>query len=169
MRTTEDAVRMLGGLSEEDRRWILEKLPVAARMRLADAADDPQVDEITSREPVLGSVPMEDFEWDRNVAELSAANPSSLAQTLHGEPAWIVDAVLHAANWPWNHVVRKSLPVGMRAELAAIDRSGVRLAKPATQVLLRELAQRSRDWPPAPARATGLKAVLSRLREKVAR
>jgi hypothetical protein len=38
--SAEEAVRMLSGLAADDRQWILERLPVEAKARLAEHVDD---------------------------------------------------------------------------------------------------------------------------------
>jgi hypothetical protein len=149
--TPETAIRLLGGLGADDRRWILERLPVAARARLADHVEPPR------------EVATEDFEWSSAVAQLSVANPRSLVQALQTEPAWLLNAVLRAAHWPWAGEIRKALPISVRADLAAVEREGAQLGRAATVVLVCELANRSRDWPPAQPRRTGLRALIGRL------
>jgi hypothetical protein len=148
--TPEAAIRLLGEIGAEDRRWILERLPVAARARLADQVDPPQE---------TG----EDYEWTRAVAQLSAADPQSLVEALQVEPAWLIDAVLHAARWPWANQVRKGLPPSLRANLATVACEGARLGRAPTRVLIRELATRSREWTEAPPPRSGLGALISRL------
>jgi hypothetical protein len=162
--TPETALRLLGELGVEDRRWILERLPLAARARLAEHVDEMHEVE-SSREPPSFDRPVnDDFEWDRSVAQLSCANSDSLLQTLQSEPAWIIDAVLRAASWPWVDEVRKGLPASLRADLAMMAREGVHLGRPAVRALVRELAVRAQSWPPAPPAPTGLRALVSRFR-----
>jgi hypothetical protein len=152
----ETAIRLLGELGADDRRWILERLPIAARARLADHVDLPHE-------------PGEDYEWTRAVAQLSNANPGSLVEALQVEPAWLVDAVLRAARWPWAGEVRKALPASLRADLMTVAREGAGLGRAPSGVLLRELANRSREWPEAPPRRVGLRALLGRLRARSGR
>jgi hypothetical protein len=162
--TPETALRLLGNLGVEDRRWILERLPLAARARLAEHVDEMR-DVEPSREPPSFDLPVnDDFEWDRSVARLSGANRNSLVQALQSEPAWIVDAVLRAASWPWADEVRKSLPASMRADLATMARGDVHLGRPAVCVLVRELAARAQSWPAPLPELTGLRALVSRFR-----
>lgn len=151
MSTPETAIRLLGELGADDRRWILEHLPVAARARLAEHVDPPREAD-------------EDYEWSRAVAQLSAANPESLAQALQVEPAWLVEAVLHAAQWPWASEVRKALPASLRADLITVGREGARLGRVPTGVLVRELANRSRDWPAPPPPRSRLRTFIDLLR-----
>jgi hypothetical protein len=168
-----DAVRLLGSLGATDRRWILDRLPASARARLAEQVDAAR-DEASAAPAMMAMEPLhaheslpdveDDFEWRRCVARLSAANPATLAQVLQSEPAWLIDALLHAADWPWREPFRKSLPAAVRAELTALERSGARLGAPATQTLVRELAARAADWPLAPPPPSGLRGILKRLR-----
>jgi hypothetical protein len=173
MSTPEQALHLLGSLGAEDRRWILERLPVAARARLSEHVDEMRegphagfgpVFAATPNEPALGAEVREDFEWRRCVAQLAAASPAVLVRALQSEPAWLVDALLNAANWPWSREVRKSFPAALRAELAMLEREGRRLGTPATRVLVRELADRSLEWPAAPPPSSGWRAVVERLR-----
>jgi hypothetical protein len=157
---TEQVVELLGSLGESDRRWILDHLPPAARARLADHVDESDA---------AHSGTSQEFEWSSLVAMLADVNVQALTRALEHEPAWLVSAVLNAAEWPWRHEVLRGLPPSLRAELASLDRLGSPLARPATEFVLRELAARARDWPRAPARRTGLRALLSRLRIRSAR
>jgi hypothetical protein len=152
---TEQVVELLGSLGESDRRWILDHLPPNARARLVD-----HVDEAHDADSSASS----EFEWSSVVARLTDVNAEALTHALEHEPAWLVSAVLNAADWPWRHEVLRALPPSLRAELGSLDRIGSVLARPATEFVLRELAARARDWPPPPARRSGLRALLSRLR-----
>ena len=153
MSTTEQVVQLLGSLHESDRRWILENLPPEARARLADHVDEPRDEGVSSSE----------FEWSTLVARLTDVNVPVLTRALEHEPAWLASAVLNAAEWPWKHEVLRGFPPSLRAELASFDRMGSTLARPATELVLRELATRARDWPRAPVRRSGLRALLGRL------
>jgi len=167
--TPETALRLLGDLGVEDRRWILERLPIAARARLAEHVDEMREVEPSRETPSFDLPADEDFEWDRAVAQLSAANRDSLVQALQSEPAWIVDALLRAARWPWAEEVRKALPASLRADLVAMSREGTGLSRPATRSLVGELARRAQSWPPAPPAPTGLNAFIGRFRRSARR
>ncbi|MEJ1964222.1 MAG: hypothetical protein WDO56_22825 [Gammaproteobacteria bacterium] len=173
MSAPEVAVRLLGELGADDRRWILEHLPIDARARLADHVDNLREtgasgsigSVVPSRdEPMLEAEVGEDFEWGRSIARLASANSASLIQTLQSEPAWLVEALLSAAEWPWISEVKSRLPAGLRADIATLQRQGPKLGSPATRALVHELARRSREWPSAPLAPSGWRAFANRLR-----
>jgi hypothetical protein len=147
--TAEQVVQLLGGLGESDRRWILDNLPPAARARLAEHVDE--------------SSESSDLEWGSVIARLADANAQALSRALEREPAWLVSAVLHAADWPWRHEVLRALPPSLRVELGRLDRIGGTLARPATEFVLRELAARARDWPLTTMQRSRLRGFLTRL------
>jgi hypothetical protein len=115
----EDALLLLGRLDESDRRWILEHLPPAAKARLAGTVGS---DDLNSR--------------------LAMADAEHLVEILHAEPAWLVHAVMSAAEWPWKAEVIERLPATLRMEAASLARRGVTLAKPAVELLLRTVSER---------------------------
>jgi hypothetical protein len=158
--SAEEAVRMLSGLAADDRQWILERLPVEAKARLAEHVDDSRA---AAAIPV-SAAGAAGFEWSRAVERLRTVNVSALVHALQSEPPWLVRAVLHAADWPWVHEVTRSLPVSLRHEAMSLDRRGTALARPAVEVVLIELAKRSEGWPPAPPPPSRLRAFLQRLR-----
>jgi hypothetical protein len=160
--TPEDAIRLLGRLDEADRRWLLERLPESARARLAEHIESDAALPNVIPEPALDR--SEEFDWRRSIAQLSVANAASMVNTLAAEPAWIVDAVLNAADWPWRREVQKNLPPALRAEITSLEREPARLALPAVRVLVRELALRAQDWPPAQPAPSGLRGIFARLR-----
>jgi hypothetical protein len=93
---TEQVVELLGSLGESDRRWILDHLPPDARARLVDHVDE-------AHDADSGASP--EFEWTSVVARLTDVNAEALTRALEHEPAWLVSAVLNAADWPWRHDV----------------------------------------------------------------
>ena len=113
----EAALQLLGGLGEDDRRWILEQLPAAAKARL------------------LGAVGPETRE-DR----LFNADPGAILEVLQTEPAWLVNAVLSAREWPWEAEVTRRLPGGMRGEVAGMK--GHKVPKQAADFLLSKVSER---------------------------
>ena len=131
VRGVEDALLLLGRLTEFDRSWILERLPPAVKARLAQGAgkDDPET-------------------------RLIGADVTTLVALLRGEPAWLVHAVLSAKDWPWKLDVVDGLPAALRNEVAGLSRRGLKAAKPAVEFLLATLSERleeprfaaARDW-----------------------
>jgi hypothetical protein len=115
----EDALLLLGRLDESDRRWILERLPAAAKARLANSVGS---NDLSSR--------------------LAMAEADRLVEILHTEPAWLIHAVLSAGEWPWKAEVIERLPATVRMEVASLARRGVTLAKPAIEFLLRAVSDR---------------------------
>jgi len=161
MTSADEVVQLLGRLGDDDRRWILERLPTAAKTRLAECMDGtrPQRSNPASVTPP----PDERFEWNRAVARLAQASPAQVAGALEREPAWLVGALLSAASWPWQREVARGLPAGLRVELASLDREHAGLSPPATEFLVRELAQRAEGWPVVEQNSPGVRSSLARL------
>lgn len=148
MSATEQVVQLLGSLEARDRRWILQNLPPDVRARLVAHVDE--------------STDSAELEWSSVITRLADVDAQALTHALEREPAWLVSAILGAANWSWRSEVLRALPPALRAELSSLDRIGSTLARPATEFVLRELAMRAQDWPSAPARRSGLRALLGR-------
>jgi hypothetical protein len=136
--SAEEALRVLGRLAESDRRWILERLPAAARSQLSGVAENGAAG-APSDAVTRGAAAVNDGSDDA-VERLSTASVGRLVEILHTEPDWLVHAVLAARDWRWRKEVLQRLPASLRLDVARMQRSGVTLAGPATNLLLRMLS-----------------------------
>jgi hypothetical protein len=130
--SAEEVLQTIGRLNPEDRRWILSNLPPPARARLAAlTAARPRAGDAASTESVAEAV-----------VTLNTAGAARVVEFLYTEPAWLVQSVVFARDWPWRKNVLQRLPATLRLEVARLQRSGAKLAPAAGQFLLRSLAQR---------------------------
>lgn len=138
-------LRTLSELSQEDRRWIIERLSPEARARLATSTGNA----------------------DGN--DLNTFNVSAVLEALHSEPAWVVQGVLSAMPLARRKEALHRLSPTLRIEVARLDRSGVVLAPAARRFLLDTLLQRLSQvvgYPAARQRTSVFESLVSRFGSK---
>lgn len=125
-------IRRFERLTAEDRAWILQRLSLNAKVRLAHALgakeEDTQLYEKLHTAQVLRA--------------LEQCNASEIAHQLNGEPAWLVAAVLSASSWGWRSRVMKLLAPNLRSNVEALQRGGLTLPLPMLSRLLDILRER---------------------------
>jgi len=94
----ERAARRLSGIAEDDRDWLLARLPEADRLR---------INELIERDESGGQLnsPRESSsEGSASTPELTvaAASAAEVARALRDEPDWLVALILAKRRWPWD-------------------------------------------------------------------
>jgi hypothetical protein len=94
----ERAARRLSGLAEDDRDWLLARLPEVDRLGIS---------ELIERGDSGGQVnppPESPLEDSASAPELTvaAASAAEVARALRDEPDWLVALILAKRRWPWD-------------------------------------------------------------------
>lgn len=113
MRTPADILTTLNALSDEDRRWIIGRLPAQSKSRLlAGSSEDlaPEQSPAAARtSPTTGA--------ELALDTLSRVDAQTLARVLKHEPVWLIAALVYAREWPWRAQLLQELPPATRAEV----------------------------------------------------
>jgi hypothetical protein len=119
-----DALSLLQGLTDEDRAWIVARLPTPAKSPASDAG---RLQPATTGEPA---------------DVLEKVEPRTLLAVLKDEPAWITAALLQAHAWTWSAQLLDALPAVLHADVATLERAKVRFAPEVAQTVRRLVAAR---------------------------
>lgn len=154
---TNEILRKLHGLAAEDRDWIIARLPSRAKAQLLATGPDERAPHMPTFEVPQ---PDEGVPGDVDVTRLAAI--------LASEPSWIAAVLLDGCVQPWAAAVCERLPLGMRADIASLHRSGGPLTAHAKRVLIRTVLARIGGAESAPVRSKfqGLLARLSASRSR---
>jgi hypothetical protein len=136
-----DALGLLQGLTDEDRAWIVARLPTAAKSQLLQAGQPPRNAESSGRKAAseaeqLPAVTGEPADVLENVA------PKTLLAILKDEPAWITAALLQAHAWTWSTQLLDALPAVLHADVATLERAKTRFTPEVAQSVRRLIAAR---------------------------
>jgi len=122
MKTPEDILQTLGGLSGGDREWILQRLSPQARKSLLDGAIEQAV---TAPEPIGFDSPERD-----ELATIRSARPEQLAAILADEPAWVIHCAIFIVDASTASAFKDALlghlNVAVRARVERLQSSRVR-------------------------------------------
>lgn len=130
MKTHEDIMELLGGLSVSDRSWIIERLSPESRSILLDGKRSAQTS--------ARSLPARQSH-DETGTELASLDPEQIAAVLTIEPAWVAQALLERP-WPWRNRVLELLPPPLRSEVERLQASDVRYSPKILDLLNRKIA-----------------------------
>ena len=170
LHSTEDTLRVLARLAEADRRWILERLPPAAKSRLSSAARNGSGNTVANVCSTEASREVSDAECAPSIIDrLESAPPTRILEILLGEPDWVVFAVLNAHDWHWKKEVLQRLPVSLRLDVLRLKRCGVTLARPATEFLLQTIAEVVGNSAAAAPRSRSFESLLRRFGRRAER
>jgi hypothetical protein len=121
--SSQDMVEVLGGLSREDREWILARLSAGAKANLLQMAE---------RTPG-GESPEQ---------TLDGLEPARVAGALLDEPSWVIAMILKVRSWSWENAVSGALPPMLRLELGRLRGSLPPVSTAMRQLLIRTLQHR---------------------------
>jgi hypothetical protein len=169
MSQPDDIVELLGALTESDRRWIVERLPSAARAQLAKRIA--AAPESTSQPPATEkrAAPADTDDLEQCAARVSAATPSAMSRVLREEPTWLIRAVLQLRDWPWRNVFLQSLPATKKVYVTHALGDEPALGRAAQSWLLHELATRLLALPAESGPDMRFATLLARATRKVIR
>jgi hypothetical protein len=136
-----DALSLLQGLTDEDRAWIVARLPTPAKSQLlqpeqprnARPSRQEAASEAQRPEPAITGEPTDGLE---------KVEPKTLLAVLKDEPAWITAALLQAHAWTWSTQLLDALPAVLHADVATLERAKIRFAPEVAQVVRRLVAAR---------------------------
>ena len=94
----ERAARRLSGLAEDDRDWLLARLPEVDRLRINELIE--RGESSAQVDPPLES-PSEDSALTPELT-VAAASAAEVAGALRDEPDWLVALILAKRRWPWD-------------------------------------------------------------------
>src|SRR2546422_11465835 len=107
----EQAARRLSGLAEDDRDWLLARLPEVDRLRITELIErgesGPQV-----------NPPRENSSEDSAStpeSTVAAASAAEVAGALRDEPDWLVGLILAKSRLPWGRGYPNEVEPGRRA------------------------------------------------------
>ena len=148
----EQAARRLSGLAEDDRDWLLARLPEVDRLRITELIErgesGPQV-----------NPPRENSSDESAVAAASAAE---VAGALGDEPDWLVALILAKRRWPWDRDYLNEFEPARVERLRDIARSVRDIAKPRMcDEAVAALAMKLRRSTPAPEPRSAFDEVLT--------
>jgi hypothetical protein len=117
-----DILGRLQDLSEEDRAWVVARLPAQAKEKLRDersgaARKDAMRSSVAVRkqkETVASEVALD---------LLARAEPQSLAAVLEHEPVWITAALIQIRDWPWTVQLLEALSPLVRTQVMDAQRA----------------------------------------------
>jgi hypothetical protein len=131
VKTTDDILQVLAGLTDRDRQWIVERLTPRARSTLLQqrvdlSAELPDLlmganrpaESVVAKDKLLASV-------DINV----------LVNILVQEPAWISHALMQR-EWNWRAELLRALPIGHRNEAERLNAAGALYSERVVDVLI---------------------------------
>lgn len=123
MNTELDVLARLGELNEADRSWILSKLPAHSRKKLlAAVTNEPAEPNAPSlRETKAAPARLTSSDDAEEFSIVRRADPSTLADVLRNEPAYIVAALISAHRWPWRDALIQAMPHFQRAEIVNLS------------------------------------------------
>jgi hypothetical protein len=130
--STPDLLARLARLDERDRAWLLGELPPALRHELAEVLADE--DKPAERAPTPAPAPV--------AAGWEAMEPQRVAESLGGEPAWMVSAATRTADLRWRDRLLHAMPSQRRREIEIADRGGRPLGARAAQFVLAACRER---------------------------
>ncbi|TMG74312.1 MAG: hypothetical protein E6H75_12170 [Betaproteobacteria bacterium] len=122
----EQAARRLSGLAEDDRDWLLARLPEVDRLRITELIErgesGPQVN------PPLESSSEDSASTPEST--VAAASAAEVAGALRDEPDWLVALILAKRRWPWDRDYLNEFEPARVERLRDIARSVRDIAKP---------------------------------------
>ena len=130
----------LAGLADEDRAWILERLPEASRLRVADLLAELRKKGVAFDEQLLAE--LEPPRPEERRAGLGTASAREVLDALEGEPDWIVASLLRSGPWPWRGELLRLVPAERAARIEAASRALAAPAARAVEALLAAAEQR---------------------------
>jgi len=124
----ERAARRLSGLAEDDRDWLLARLPEVDRLRINELIE--RGESSAQVDPPLESSP----EDSASAPELTvaAASAAEVARALRDEPDWLVALILAKRRWPWDTDYLNDFEPARVETLRDIARGVRETAKPRT-------------------------------------
>jgi hypothetical protein len=158
------AALLLHTLSDVDRNWMLEQLPVQHRRQLLELVEelrelgipasqallDAVKDDATvGRAPI--SVPADDG-WESWCAEIDRSAPSAVWPILRAEPEHLIARVMAVRDWSWAPAIAQWLDPLQRSRVRALLEQGGSSnygeAQAMNTYLLSRLSERIRALPP---------------------
>jgi hypothetical protein len=132
MKTQDDVIQALGGLSDRDRAWIIERLSPQSRSALLNGvtatptkAAIPATSSSTSASGFVATPAASNSQQSPRSTDLVLlADAEQIASVLQYEPAWVAHAIL-SRPWLWREEVRGLLPPLIQSELQSLDGSRV--------------------------------------------
>ena len=122
----ERAARRLSGLAEDDRDWLLARLPEVDRLRINELIE--RGESSAQVDPPLESSP-EDSTLTPELT-VAAASAAEVAGALRDEPDWLVALILAKRRWPWDRDYLNEFEPARVERLRDIARGVRETAKP---------------------------------------
>ncbi len=122
----ERAAHRLSGLAEDDRDWLLARLPEVDRLRINELIE--RGDNGAQMDPPQES----SSEGSASTPEstVAAASAAEVARALRDEPDWLVALLLAKRRWPWDRDYLNEFEPARLERLRDIARGVREIAKP---------------------------------------
>lgn len=150
MNGADDVMQVLGGLSEGDRNWILDRLTPSMREGLLSAGtkEAMEFDAKSHRDNGYGdsqrAAPPNSSATSsaaiNNVEIVRTRHASQLLAVLEFEPAWITHALL-SKPWPWRDEIQKAMTPIMTGEIRTLTAANVRYPTELVDAVVQRLAE----------------------------
>jgi hypothetical protein len=142
VKTTDDILEVLAGLTDRDRQWIVERLTPRARNTLLQQRADlstelPGLLTGANRPAESSSKSFDNLAKD---SVLASVNIDQLVNMLVQEPAWISHALIQR-EWSWRAELLRALPTGHRNEVERLSAAGARYSERVVDVLIGLMSQ----------------------------
>ncbi len=154
----ERAARRLSGLAEDDREWLLARLPEVDRLRIGELIER---EESSAQVDPSRKSPSEDSASTPE-STVAAASAEEVARALRDEPDWLVALILAKRRWPWDRDYLNEFEPARVERLRDIARSVRETAKPRMcDEAVVALAMKLRRSTPAPEPRSAFDEVLT--------
>jgi hypothetical protein len=140
MKTQDDVIQALGGLSDRDRAWIIERLSPQSRSALMNGVTAVTPAKVVNATPAGSpaaassavAITPSNSRLSPSGSDLVAlADAQQIASVLQNEPVWVAHSIL-SRPWPWRDELRGLLPPLLQSELQHLD--GLRISHSANMV-----------------------------------
>ncbi len=159
----ERAARRLSGLAEDDRDWLLARLPDVDRLRISELIER---GESSAQVDLPQESPSEDSASTPE-ATVAAASAAEVAGALRDEPDWLAALILAKRRWPWDRDYLNEFEPARVERLRDIARSVREIAKPRMcDEAVAALAMKLRRSTPAPEPRSAFDEVLTGIMDR---
>jgi hypothetical protein len=142
VKTTEDILQVLAGLTDRDRQWIVARLTPRARNTLSQ-----EKSELSPAIPATLTGGNRSMETSGKLSDgpvkdnvLASIDVKALVNILVQEPAWLSHALLQRT-WIWRAELLRALPAGHRNEVERLIAAGTHYSERLVDALIGAVGQ----------------------------